>query len=83
MSFLEMRTVKELPPGKVSHVQSSPLWKPILRHGLCEMREKNQNKTPSDQVQSNLLDPDLEKLTFFFVLILLGGVLILCHFPSC
>ncbi|XP_056909607.1 zinc finger ZZ-type and EF-hand domain-containing protein 1 [Takifugu flavidus] len=34
----EMHTVKELPPGKMSHVQSSPLWKPILRHGLCETK---------------------------------------------
>uniref|UniRef100_A0A3Q4AS62 Uncharacterized protein n=1 Tax=Mola mola TaxID=94237 RepID=A0A3Q4AS62_MOLML len=51
-----MRTVKELPPGKVSHVQSSPLWKPILRHGLCEMREKNRNKTPSDQTNIWTLD---------------------------
>lgn len=36
--FLEMRTVKELTPGKMSHVQNSPLWKPILRHGLCETK---------------------------------------------
>lgn len=42
MSSSEIRTVKELPPGKVSHVQSSPLWKPILRHGLFEKREANQ-----------------------------------------
>uniref|UniRef100_A0A665UZ45 Zinc finger, ZZ-type with EF hand domain 1 n=1 Tax=Echeneis naucrates TaxID=173247 RepID=A0A665UZ45_ECHNA len=43
---------KALPSGKVSHVQSSPLWKPILRHGLCETREMNQTKTLSDQVLS-------------------------------
>lgn len=36
--FLEMRTVKELTPGKMSHVQNSALWKPILRHGLCETK---------------------------------------------
>uniref|UniRef100_A0A3B4V2H1 Zinc finger ZZ-type and EF-hand domain containing 1 n=1 Tax=Seriola dumerili TaxID=41447 RepID=A0A3B4V2H1_SERDU len=30
----ETRTVKELSSGKMSHIQSSPLWKPILRHGL-------------------------------------------------
>uniref|UniRef100_A0A8C4EGY5 Zinc finger, ZZ-type with EF hand domain 1 n=1 Tax=Dicentrarchus labrax TaxID=13489 RepID=A0A8C4EGY5_DICLA len=41
---------EELPPGKMSHVQSSPLWKPILRHGLCETRERTQTKTPTDQV---------------------------------
>uniref|UniRef100_A0A8C5F7L2 Zinc finger ZZ-type and EF-hand domain containing 1 n=1 Tax=Gadus morhua TaxID=8049 RepID=A0A8C5F7L2_GADMO len=29
----EIRSVKELPPGRMAHVQSSPLWKPILRHG--------------------------------------------------
>ncbi|XP_042373025.1 zinc finger ZZ-type and EF-hand domain-containing protein 1-like, partial [Plectropomus leopardus] len=45
----EIRTVKELPAGKMSHVQSSPLWRPVLRHGLCETREKNQSKTPTDQ----------------------------------
>ncbi|KAM9386110.1 zinc finger ZZ-type and EF-hand domain-containing protein 1 [Pholidichthys leucotaenia] len=45
----EIRTIKELPAGKVSHVQSSPLWKPILRHGLCETRETNQTKRTTDQ----------------------------------
>ncbi|XP_061557820.1 zinc finger ZZ-type and EF-hand domain-containing protein 1 isoform X2 [Phycodurus eques] len=40
----EIRSVKELPPWKVSHVQSSPLWKPILRHGLCESRSTDQTK---------------------------------------
>ncbi|KAK5859119.1 hypothetical protein PBY51_003209 [Eleginops maclovinus] len=48
----EIRTVKELPPGKMSHVQSSPLWKPILRHGLCETRETNQAQTPTDQTNA-------------------------------
>uniref|UniRef100_A0A3Q3EHT6 Zinc finger, ZZ-type with EF hand domain 1 n=1 Tax=Labrus bergylta TaxID=56723 RepID=A0A3Q3EHT6_9LABR len=46
----EIRSVKELPQGKMSHVQSSPLWKPILRHGLCEARETNRTKSPTDQV---------------------------------
>ncbi|XP_010745158.2 zinc finger ZZ-type and EF-hand domain-containing protein 1 isoform X1 [Larimichthys crocea] len=52
----EIRTVKELPAGKMSHVQSSPLWKPILRHGLCETRETNQTKTPTDQANTWTLD---------------------------
>lgn len=50
VSIPETRSVKELPSGKVSHVQSSPLWKPILRHGLCETREANRTKTPTDVV---------------------------------
>uniref|UniRef100_A0A8C2ZSW0 Zinc finger ZZ-type and EF-hand domain containing 1 n=1 Tax=Cyclopterus lumpus TaxID=8103 RepID=A0A8C2ZSW0_CYCLU len=49
----EIRTVKDLPPGKMSHVQSSPLWKPILRHGLCETRETD-SKTPTDQFHSEV-----------------------------
>ncbi|XP_070699308.1 zinc finger ZZ-type and EF-hand domain-containing protein 1 [Pempheris klunzingeri] len=52
----EIRTVKELPPGKMSHVQSSPLWKPILRHGLCETRETKRTKTPTDQTNTWALD---------------------------
>ncbi|XP_033954459.1 zinc finger ZZ-type and EF-hand domain-containing protein 1 [Pseudochaenichthys georgianus] len=52
----EIRTVKELPSGKMSHVQSSPLWKPILRHGLCETRETTQAKTPTDQTNAWTLD---------------------------
>uniref|UniRef100_A0A673BN08 Zinc finger, ZZ-type with EF hand domain 1 n=1 Tax=Sphaeramia orbicularis TaxID=375764 RepID=A0A673BN08_9TELE len=40
-----------LPAGKMSHVQSSPLWKPILRHGLCETRDVDRSKPPSDQVR--------------------------------
>ncbi|KAM9348292.1 zinc finger ZZ-type and EF-hand domain-containing protein 1 [Symphorus nematophorus] len=52
----EIRTVKELPAGKMSHVQSSPLWKPILRHGLCETREANRTKTPSEQTNTWTLD---------------------------
>uniref|UniRef100_A0A3B4AKB0 Uncharacterized protein n=1 Tax=Periophthalmus magnuspinnatus TaxID=409849 RepID=A0A3B4AKB0_9GOBI len=43
----EIRSIKELSPGKVSHVQSSPLWKPILRHGLCETKASDQKKCPS------------------------------------
>lgn len=45
LSVVEIRSVKELPPGKMSHVQSSPLWKPILRHGLTETRESTVTKT--------------------------------------
>lgn len=50
LSIPEIRSVKELPSGKMSHVQSSPLWKPILRHGLCETREANRTKTATDKV---------------------------------
>ncbi|XP_036975972.1 zinc finger ZZ-type and EF-hand domain-containing protein 1 isoform X2 [Acanthopagrus latus] len=52
----EIRTVKDLPQGKMSHVQSSPLWKPILRHGLCETKESNQPKRTSDQTNAWTLD---------------------------
>lgn len=52
----EIRTVKELPPGKMSHVQSSPLWKPILRHGLSETRETNRTKTTTEQTSIWTLD---------------------------
>ncbi|XP_031166866.2 zinc finger ZZ-type and EF-hand domain-containing protein 1 [Sander lucioperca] len=52
----EIRTVKELPLGKMSHVQASPLWKPILRHGLGETRDTNQTKTPTDQTNTWTLD---------------------------
>lgn len=48
MTVAEIRSIKELPPGKMSHVQSSPLWKPILRHGLSEAREST--LTHVDQV---------------------------------
>uniref|UniRef100_A0A3Q2PLQ1 Zinc finger ZZ-type and EF-hand domain containing 1 n=1 Tax=Fundulus heteroclitus TaxID=8078 RepID=A0A3Q2PLQ1_FUNHE len=37
-----IRSVKELPPGKLSHVQASPLWKPILRHGLKDPATLNE-----------------------------------------
>ncbi|XP_061904470.1 zinc finger ZZ-type and EF-hand domain-containing protein 1 isoform X2 [Entelurus aequoreus] len=50
----EVRSVKELPSWKVSHVQSSPLWKYILRHGLCESRHMDQNTS----VQRNVYKPD-------------------------
>uniref|UniRef100_A0A667Z8D2 Zinc finger ZZ-type and EF-hand domain containing 1 n=1 Tax=Myripristis murdjan TaxID=586833 RepID=A0A667Z8D2_9TELE len=36
---MALKSLYELPPGKMSHVQSSPLWKPILRHGVCETRD--------------------------------------------
>uniref|UniRef100_A0A3P8R6J0 Zinc finger, ZZ-type with EF hand domain 1 n=1 Tax=Astatotilapia calliptera TaxID=8154 RepID=A0A3P8R6J0_ASTCA len=42
----------ELPSGKMSHVQSSPLWKPILRHGLCDKREATRTKTITEQVKN-------------------------------
>uniref|UniRef100_A0A8C5D009 Zinc finger ZZ-type and EF-hand domain containing 1 n=1 Tax=Gadus morhua TaxID=8049 RepID=A0A8C5D009_GADMO len=35
------------PHGRMAHVQSSPLWKPILRHGACDARDTPQNNTPS------------------------------------
>ncbi|XP_026183286.1 zinc finger ZZ-type and EF-hand domain-containing protein 1 isoform X3 [Mastacembelus armatus] len=52
----EVRKVKELLSGKMSHVQSSSLWKLILRHGLCETRETSRTKTSSDQINSWSLD---------------------------
>ncbi|KAK7925653.1 hypothetical protein WMY93_007963 [Mugilogobius chulae] len=48
----EVRSIKELSPGKVSHVQSSPLWKPVLRYGLCETRASDQSKAPSEQIST-------------------------------
>ncbi|KAJ0004268.1 hypothetical protein NQD34_010482 [Periophthalmus magnuspinnatus] len=48
----EIRSIKELSPGKVSHVQSSPLWKPILRHGLCETKASDQKKATSEQIST-------------------------------
>uniref|UniRef100_A0A3B4AK68 Uncharacterized protein n=1 Tax=Periophthalmus magnuspinnatus TaxID=409849 RepID=A0A3B4AK68_9GOBI len=48
--------IKELSPGKVSHVQSSPLWKPILRHGLCETKASDQKKATSEQELLNFLE---------------------------
>uniref|UniRef100_A0A8C9XCD2 Zinc finger ZZ-type and EF-hand domain containing 1 n=1 Tax=Sander lucioperca TaxID=283035 RepID=A0A8C9XCD2_SANLU len=36
--------------------KASPLWKPILRHGLGETRDTNQTKTPTDQLISFLED---------------------------
>ncbi|XP_026036910.1 zinc finger ZZ-type and EF-hand domain-containing protein 1 isoform X2 [Astatotilapia calliptera] len=52
----EVRSVKELPSGKMSHVQSSPLWKPILRHGLCDKREATRTKTITEQASTWTLD---------------------------
>ncbi|KAJ3588924.1 hypothetical protein NHX12_009777 [Muraenolepis orangiensis] len=61
----EIRSVKELPPGKMAHVQSSPLWKPILRHGVCDATDAPQNDTqhsnptctsPADDFHSFLED---------------------------
>ncbi|KAG7515736.1 zinc finger ZZ-type and EF-hand domain-containing protein 1 [Solea senegalensis] len=58
----EIRTIKELPLGKMSHVHSSPLWKPILRHGLCET---NQKKIHSDQTNTWTLDDVMSFLEDF------------------
>ncbi|XP_008426375.1 zinc finger ZZ-type and EF-hand domain-containing protein 1 isoform X2 [Poecilia reticulata] len=52
----EIRSVKELPPGKMSHVQASPLWKPILRHGLSETRETNPTRKAPNQMDTSALD---------------------------
>ncbi|XP_053187523.1 zinc finger ZZ-type and EF-hand domain-containing protein 1 isoform X2 [Scomber japonicus] len=52
----EIRTLKELPPGNMSHVQSSPLWKPILRHGLCETRDVDRTKPATVPTNSWTLD---------------------------
>ncbi|KAK2828812.1 hypothetical protein Q5P01_019846 [Channa striata] len=52
----EMHSIKELPSGKMSHVQSSPLWKPILRHGLCETREAYRTKMATEQANTWSLD---------------------------
>nr|XP_055055394.1 zinc finger ZZ-type and EF-hand domain-containing protein 1 isoform X3 [Misgurnus anguillicaudatus] len=35
----EIRGVKELPAGLMNHVLSSPLWKPLFRHGLSQFPE--------------------------------------------
>uniref|UniRef100_A0A8C5GIX1 Zinc finger, ZZ-type with EF hand domain 1 n=1 Tax=Gouania willdenowi TaxID=441366 RepID=A0A8C5GIX1_GOUWI len=50
----EVRTVKELPSAEMSHVQSSPLWKPILRHGLCETRQMNRTKPTNNWTHEQL-----------------------------
>ncbi|XP_015252043.1 PREDICTED: zinc finger ZZ-type and EF-hand domain-containing protein 1-like isoform X1 [Cyprinodon variegatus] len=52
----EIRSVKELPPGKMLHVQASPLWKPILRHGLCETRDRNTARTAPEQSDASSSD---------------------------
>ncbi|KAM9846213.1 zinc finger ZZ-type and EF-hand domain-containing protein 1 [Aulostomus maculatus] len=61
----EIRTVKELPAGKVSHVQSSPLWKPILRHGLCETRDRDCKKTATAKTNAYSVDKVLNLLEDF------------------
>uniref|UniRef100_A0A8C5C4J4 Zinc finger ZZ-type and EF-hand domain containing 1 n=1 Tax=Gadus morhua TaxID=8049 RepID=A0A8C5C4J4_GADMO len=58
-------TVKELPPGRMAHVQSSPLWKPILRHGACDARDTPTITSPVDEFPRFLEDlarwnPNLE-----------------------
>lgn len=86
LSIPEIRSVKELPSGKVSHVQSSPLWKPILRHGLCETREANRIKPPTDEVSHHIC---LIQLCWSAIVTLVKGLLksILLHdftaFLSC
>ncbi|KAM8835522.1 zinc finger ZZ-type and EF-hand domain-containing protein 1 isoform 1-T1 [Synchiropus picturatus] len=56
----EICSVKELPPGKMSHVQASPLWKPILRHGVLESRSSDEtavmNSSSVDDVLRLLLN---------------------------
>ncbi|KAF3706699.1 Zinc finger ZZ-type and EF-hand domain-containing protein 1 [Channa argus] len=65
LSVPEIHSVKELPSAKMSHVQSSPLWKPILRHGLCETREAYRNKTTAEQTNAWSLDELLKFLEDF------------------
>uniref|UniRef100_A0A8D2ZEM8 Zinc finger ZZ-type and EF-hand domain containing 1 n=1 Tax=Scophthalmus maximus TaxID=52904 RepID=A0A8D2ZEM8_SCOMX len=61
MGRLASRTLAlKSPHGKTVFHQplsnkASPLWKPILRHGLCEIT--NQTKTPTEQVWSRLRHP--------------------------
>ncbi|KAM4620940.1 zinc finger ZZ-type and EF-hand domain-containing protein 1 [Polymixia lowei] len=61
----EIRSMKELPPGKMSHVQSSPLWRPILRHGVCEARDLPQNNTHNNQTKTWPLDEFMRFLEEF------------------
>ncbi|KAG9341464.1 hypothetical protein JZ751_019274 [Albula glossodonta] len=37
----EIRSVKELPAGKMNHILASPLWKPVFRHGLSDGRRQH------------------------------------------
>ncbi|XP_035290326.1 zinc finger ZZ-type and EF-hand domain-containing protein 1 isoform X2 [Anguilla anguilla] len=41
----EIRSVKELPTGKMSHILACPLWKPLFRHGL---RDAGGESDPAD-----------------------------------
>uniref|UniRef100_A0A3Q3Q0Q2 Zinc finger, ZZ-type with EF hand domain 1 n=1 Tax=Monopterus albus TaxID=43700 RepID=A0A3Q3Q0Q2_MONAL len=54
----EIRTIKELPSGKMTHVQSSPLWKPILRHGMLLLKGLHHcaNTWSLDELRSFLED---------------------------
>ncbi|XP_061104197.1 zinc finger ZZ-type and EF-hand domain-containing protein 1 isoform X3 [Conger conger] len=47
----EVRCVKELPAGKMSHVLASPLWKPLFRQGLQDAQGE------SDTAQTNTEEP--------------------------
>lgn len=67
MSSSEIRTVKELPPGKVSHVQGSPLWKPILRHGLYEKQEANQTTVQNQVFKKSLSNMNVKKTYIGFI----------------
>ncbi|XP_056141323.1 zinc finger ZZ-type and EF-hand domain-containing protein 1 isoform X2 [Lampris incognitus] len=52
----EIRSMKELPPGKMAHVQASCLWKPILRHGVCDARETPRTNTHPEQTKAWTFD---------------------------
>ncbi|XP_046876692.1 LOW QUALITY PROTEIN: zinc finger ZZ-type and EF-hand domain-containing protein 1 [Hypomesus transpacificus] len=45
----EIRSIKELPSGKMAHVLSSPLWKPVFRHGLCSQPKEGTPALPNGQ----------------------------------
>ncbi|XP_066551309.1 zinc finger ZZ-type and EF-hand domain-containing protein 1 isoform X2 [Amia ocellicauda] len=49
----EIRSVKELPAGKMIHVLSSPLWKPVFRHGLCDPDQSPARGTNNSICQSS------------------------------
>ncbi|XP_056603284.1 zinc finger ZZ-type and EF-hand domain-containing protein 1 isoform X1 [Triplophysa dalaica] len=48
----EIRGVKELPAGVMNHVLSTPLWKPVFRHGLSQF-PKDAPSTDTDQEASS------------------------------
>nr|XP_015223248.1 PREDICTED: zinc finger ZZ-type and EF-hand domain-containing protein 1 isoform X1 [Lepisosteus oculatus] len=60
----EIRNVKELPAGKMSHILNSPLWKPLFRHGLpeedscppCSTDKKKVNACSSEDFKHFLVD---------------------------